>query len=101
MPPYSSHLLQPLNVGCFSPLKKAYSREINQFSKAQIIHIDKTEFFLVFHAAHKKVFKPESIKGGFKGAGLIPLDQEAVLSKLDIKIWTPSISAVFGPLVLG
>ncbi|EFQ89076.1 hypothetical protein PTT_14797 [Pyrenophora teres f. teres 0-1] len=23
MPPYSSHLLQPLNVGCFSPLKKA------------------------------------------------------------------------------
>ena len=26
MPPYSSHLLQPLNVGCFSPLKKAYRR---------------------------------------------------------------------------
>ena len=25
MPPHSSHLLQPLNVGCFAPLKKAYS----------------------------------------------------------------------------
>jgi dihydrofolate reductase len=26
MPPHSSHLLQPLNVACFSPLKKAYGR---------------------------------------------------------------------------
>ena len=26
MPAYSSHLLQPLNVGCFAPLKKAYGR---------------------------------------------------------------------------
>jgi hypothetical protein len=28
MPPHLSHLLQPLDVGCFSPLKRAYSREI-------------------------------------------------------------------------
>ena len=26
MPAYLSHLLQPLNVGCFAPLKKAYRR---------------------------------------------------------------------------
>jgi hypothetical protein len=29
MPPHSSHLLQPLDVGCFSPLKRAYGDEIN------------------------------------------------------------------------
>jgi len=29
MPPHSSHLLQPLDVGCFAPLKKAYSRQID------------------------------------------------------------------------
>ena len=28
MPPHSSHLLQPLDVGCFGPLKKAYGRQI-------------------------------------------------------------------------
>jgi hypothetical protein len=27
MPPHSSHLLQPLDVGCFAPLKKAYGRQ--------------------------------------------------------------------------
>ena len=26
MPPHSSHLLQPLDVGCFAPLKQAYGR---------------------------------------------------------------------------
>jgi hypothetical protein len=26
MPAYLSYILQPLNVGCFSPLKKAYGR---------------------------------------------------------------------------
>src|SRR4030081_427431 len=28
MPPHSSHLLQPLDVGCFAPLKRAYGRLI-------------------------------------------------------------------------
>ncbi|GKU14024.1 unnamed protein product, partial [Fusarium langsethiae] len=28
MPAHASHLLQPLDVGCFGPLKKAYGREI-------------------------------------------------------------------------
>jgi hypothetical protein len=28
MPPQSSHLLQPLDIGCFSPLKRAYSRQM-------------------------------------------------------------------------
>jgi len=27
MPPHSSHLLQPLDVGCFSPLKTAFSKQ--------------------------------------------------------------------------
>ena len=27
MPPHSSHLLQPLDVGCFGPLKQAYSKQ--------------------------------------------------------------------------
>ena len=66
MPPHS---LQPLDVGCFGPLKKAYGGEINQFNKARITQIDKTEFFLAFHAAHKAVFKPGTIKGGYSISG--------------------------------
>jgi hypothetical protein len=32
MPPHLSHRLQPLDVGCFSPLKGAYSNEIKAFA---------------------------------------------------------------------
>ena len=28
IPAHSSHLLQPLDIGCFGPLKKAYSQQI-------------------------------------------------------------------------
>jgi hypothetical protein len=32
MPPYSSHLLQLLDVGCFSPLKRAYGDKISSLA---------------------------------------------------------------------
>ena len=39
MPPHSSRLLQPLDVGCFSPLKRAYSRQIEGLIKSHINHV--------------------------------------------------------------
>ncbi|KAJ3462343.1 hypothetical protein MRS44_007129 [Fusarium solani] len=48
MPPHSSHLLQPLDVGCFSLLKKAYGREIEHLIRCSITHVSKTEFFRPF-----------------------------------------------------
>ena len=32
----------------------------------------------------------ENIQGGFRGAGLIPFDPQAVISKLDVKLRTPT-----------
>ena len=48
MPPHSSYLLQPLNVRCFSPLKRAYGREIEGFMKSLVNHITKAEFLITF-----------------------------------------------------
>jgi hypothetical protein len=39
MLPHSSHLLQPLDVGCFSPLKTAYGRQIEKLIRLRINHI--------------------------------------------------------------
>ena len=30
MPPYSSHLLQPLDVSCFAPLKHLYNQRVQE-----------------------------------------------------------------------
>jgi hypothetical protein len=54
MPPHSSHLLQPLNVGCFSPLKRAYSREIEALIRHHINYITKLKFLPAFKAAFER-----------------------------------------------
>ncbi|KAK7592451.1 hypothetical protein V3481_007069 [Fusarium oxysporum f. sp. vasinfectum] len=90
MPPHSSHLLQPLDVGCFGPLKKAYGREVEHLIRCSITHISKTEFFPAFYAAYQATMTTSNIKGGFRGSGLVPLDPESVISKLDVQLRTPT-----------
>ena len=90
MPPHSSHLLQPLDVRCFRLLKRAYGREIEGFIKAHVNYITKAEFLIAFHAAFIKVFTPENVESRFRGAGLVPLNPDKVISKLDVKLSTPS-----------
>lgn len=92
MPPHSSHILQPLDVGCFSPLKTAYGKQIEGMMRASITHITKEDFFPAFLAAHKAAITPENIQGGFRGAGLVPFDPEKVISQLDIRPKTPTPS---------
>jgi DDE superfamily endonuclease/Tc5 transposase DNA-binding domain/helix-turn-helix, Psq domain len=92
MPPHSSHLLQPLDVGCFGPLKRAYSRQIENLMRVHISHITKVEFFLAFKAAFTAAMTEENIRGSFRGSGLVPLDPGSVISKLDLKLKTPTPS---------
>jgi hypothetical protein len=90
MPAHASHLLQPLDVGCFAVLKKAYGREIEHLIRCSITYISKTEFFPAFYAAFRATFTESNIRGGFRGARLAPFDPENVISKLDVQLRTPS-----------
>jgi hypothetical protein len=90
MPAHASHLLQPLDVGCFGPLKVAYGQEINRLIRCSINHVSKTEFLPAFYAVHQATITESNIKGGFRGAGLVPFEPENVISKLDIQIRTPT-----------
>jgi tRNA(Phe) wybutosine-synthesizing methylase Tyw3 len=90
MPAHSSHILQPLNVGCFSPLKKAYGRQIENMMRGYIMHITKDDFFPAFREAHFASMTESNIRGGFRGAGLISFDSERVISTLNLKLKTPT-----------
>jgi hypothetical protein len=94
MPPHSSHLLQPLDVGCFSPLKRAYSREIEALIRHHINHITKLEFLSAFKAAFTRSFTVANICSAFRGAGLIPLQPDVVLLKIDMRLRTPTPTAL-------
>jgi len=90
MPAHSSHILQPLDISCFGPLKKAYGRQIEDLIKTSITHITKEDFLPAFYAAFHDSMTKENIQGGFRGAGIIPFDPERVISTLDLKFKTPS-----------
>ena len=72
MPPHSSHILQPLDVGCFGPLKRAYGGEIEKRVRAGTTHISKEDFFPAFLAAFWQTITVQNVQAGFRGAGLVP-----------------------------
>jgi hypothetical protein len=85
---YLSHLLQPLDVAPYSLLKRYYSDGISLLARSRIYYINKETFLLAFKAAYKKTFTLENVRAGFRGAGLVLYDLEAVLLKLDVQLRT-------------
>jgi hypothetical protein len=94
MPPHSSHLLQPLDIGCFSPIKKAYRRQAEDLMRNKITYITKLEFLPCFKGAFNAAITKDNIQGGFQGAGLVPFNPEAVISKLNMRLRTPPLPTV-------
>ena len=90
MPLHSSHLLQPLDVGCFAPLKRAYYKEIEGWSRYAKTQVKKETFLPAFYIAFSSAITKENILASFRGAGLVPHDLERVLSKLDVVLRTPT-----------
>ena len=82
MPPHSSHILQPLNVGCFSPLKKAYGKQIEGLMRGGQTHIMKEDFFPAFQVAFQESMTIQNVQGGFRGTGIIPFNPQRVLDTL-------------------
>ena len=89
MPPHTSHLLQPLDVSCFSPLKRAYGHEIQELARQGVYHIDKIDFLTAYTRIRPAVFTQQNIQAGFQATGLIPPCPDRVLSSLTV-VRTPS-----------
>jgi hypothetical protein len=90
MPSHLSHLLQPLDVGCFALLKRAYGRFVSDLARRGYNHIDKFDFLEDYYRARQEAFQSATIKNSFVATGLVPVDAERVLDKLNISLRTPS-----------
>jgi hypothetical protein len=53
-------------IGCFSPLKKAYGRQIEDMIRAHIVHITKDDFFPAFHAVFNIAMTERTFEEGSK-----------------------------------
>jgi hypothetical protein len=90
MPPHSSHLLQPLDVGCFAAVKRVYGRQIENRIRAGLNHIDKPDFLQAYYETRKETLITSHIQSGFVATGLVPYDPDRVLTKLHVTLRTPT-----------
>ena len=78
-------------LGCFIVLKRAYGRFISDLARRGYNHIDKFDFLDDYQRARLEAFqKPAIIQNSFAASGLVPVNAERVLSKLNISLRTPT-----------
>ena len=78
LPAHSSHILQPLDIVVFGPIKAEWNNQLNHFRVNYKVAMTKSHFFQVFDKTWKKGAKPENAISGFRSAGLVPFDRNAV-----------------------
>lgn len=74
---------------CFSPLKQKYAQRVRDLARRRVFHIDKETFLPAFKDAFFDVFTEENCQKAFEASGLVPIDAQVVLDRLDIRLRTP------------
>ena len=94
LPPHSTHRLQPLDVGIFSPLSTAYSKQIDHLiqSSQGFSRITKRSFWPMFRTAWKSALILDNIRSAFTATGVYPLNPKKVLDQIKKKTPSPPLS---------
>ncbi|ODQ70295.1 hypothetical protein LIPSTDRAFT_333558 [Lipomyces starkeyi NRRL Y-11557] len=79
LPPHTSHLLQPLDVAIFGPLKKRLIAALPHLNQAQLVRIQKIEWMEAYIQARSEVCTQQNIESAWRGAGLFPFNPQRAL----------------------
>jgi hypothetical protein len=84
LPPHSTHRLQPLDVGLFSPLATAYTNELNKlmYMSLGMISMSKRMFWPLFRASWRHSFTASNIASAFAKTGIFPYNPDVMLKVL-------------------
>lgn len=74
LPPHTSHVLQPLDLSVFSPLKHYYRKQVGFLSLlTDSSPVGKQNFLSCYQRARELALTASNIKGGWKATGLWPV----------------------------
>jgi hypothetical protein len=78
--PHSSHILQPLDLACFSALKSRYRSQIAELARFEdSAPIKKIRFLEYYHKARDEGLTSFNILSGWRTAGISPWDPRKVI----------------------
>ncbi|KAM0703124.1 hypothetical protein Q7P35_009062 [Cladosporium inversicolor] len=92
LPPHTSHVLQPLDVGVFSPLKRALSTEIEKLFRLDTRRVPRIEWTEAYIIARHKAFTTRNVESSFRAASIYPLSPITILSTLRMPTPTPWVT---------
>ncbi|XP_065893476.1 uncharacterized protein [Dysidea avara] len=78
LPPNTTHLTQPLDKGCFSPLKAKWSEVCHKYTTTTGKAVNRFVFSKLLNEAWKQSMSTSNIIGGFKTTGVHPIDRTAI-----------------------
>ena len=79
LPPHSSHLTQPLDIGIFGPLKTAMSAETDPLIRTNVNRIQKVEWLHAYYKSRTCSFISFNITQSWNGAGVVPFCPSKVI----------------------
>jgi hypothetical protein len=79
LPPHTSHVLQPLDVSIFGPLKQHLTTALSHLNEAQLTHIQKSEWMRAYIQAREAAFSVLNIESAWRGSGLEPFQPQRVI----------------------
>ena len=85
LPPNSTHLLQPLDKGTFSPLKTYWKQECHEFmSKNPGEVVSRFTFSKILGRSWERCMRLSNVQAGFKVTGVYPFDREAAFKQINM-----------------
>lgn len=69
LPPHTTHYLQPLDVGCFGPLTKAYKRQLDERNRTGVVQINKIDFLTCLRRAREEAMTGDNIMSAWDSTG--------------------------------
>ena len=90
LPVHTYHVMQPLNLGCFSSLKTAYQRQIGNFNTlTDETRIEKARFLEFYSKARQIGLSKVNIQSGWRATGLYPKNVHKLLCSRWVVVPTP------------
>ena len=83
LPPYATHLLQPLDVGIFQPMKHWHQEALDSCIRLGDSTFDKQDFLASFQWIQDKTFTRSNILSAWRKAGLVSYNPQLITDSLE------------------
>lgn len=80
LPPHTTHLTQPLDKGCFGPLKIAWRQKCQDYLSSNPGKVvTRYQFSSLFSSAWSEAMTMSNIRSGFRVCGIYPFNRDVLV----------------------